>query len=236
MLFAGFLLLAVLAAGQNDQPFIFPSGGAILYVGQVVDIRWEANATRYPNVTLVLWDSNPDGYYFNLSNLDFIPNSGSVAWTVPDFVGPRRLGVGVGSPGSLADSTSSNVFTIDFPPPPSSTSQVSSTSSSSSTAATGSSTSTNTLIPTSSATSSSAPSSTGLSPSTVGGIAGGIIGAFVLLGAFLIWWFRRRWRSRVASFSAGRVTGGDAAEGIDQGLKYSDSEQVPGGRVAAVYG
>lgn len=107
----------------------------ILDVGSTVTLRWNASS-RYPTVTLVLWDPSPDGLYVDLGSLDDITNLGRASWTVIDAVGPHILGIGVGmpmfqvtltsgSPGALGNSSGSEVFTIRRP--------LSSTSTSSST-------------------------------------------------------------------------------------------------------
>lgn len=67
-----------------------------LDVGQTYTVIWHALISKYPSVTIVLWDATPDGLFLPLAGLDFITNTGSIAWTVPDQVGPHRLGVGTG--------------------------------------------------------------------------------------------------------------------------------------------
>jgi hypothetical protein len=67
-----------------------------LDVGQTYTIIWHALISKYPSVTIVMWDSTADGVFFPLAGLDFITNTGSVSWTVPEYVGPHRLGVGTG--------------------------------------------------------------------------------------------------------------------------------------------
>jgi hypothetical protein len=106
-----FLSRNFVAAQTQDQNFTFPAGGyfrlhkdnvanttyrEFLDVGQTYTIIWHALISKYPSVTIVMWDSTADGVFFPLAGLDFITNTGSVSWTVPEYVGPHRLGVGTG--------------------------------------------------------------------------------------------------------------------------------------------
>jgi len=73
-------------------------------------------------------------------------------------------------------------------------------------------------------------SSTGISPGTVGGIVGGIVAFFLVIGALAAWWFGKRWRRvNVAFFDrkGEQDTGGRINE---YPLQYTD-EGLPGGRV-----
>jgi hypothetical protein len=67
-------------------------------VGQIITLKWNNLTTKYPSVTIVLWNPTADGIYFDLGSLDFIANSGSVNWTVPSVLGVHKLGLGNGIP------------------------------------------------------------------------------------------------------------------------------------------
>jgi len=117
MLFQTLLLLSVnLVAGQlvDDQPFLFPLAGNVLQVGETVTLKWHAEDTIYPNVTIVLWDPTPDGVFYDLgTKLDEIKNTGSADWTIANFGnGEYHLGIGAGTAGALANYSDSGIFTI----------------------------------------------------------------------------------------------------------------------------
>jgi hypothetical protein len=65
-------------------------------VGDTITIRWNNLTAKYPSVTIVLWNPTADGIFFDLSSLDFIANSGSANWTVPQVLGVHKLGIGNG--------------------------------------------------------------------------------------------------------------------------------------------
>ena len=65
-------------------------------VGQTVTLKWNNASTKYPSVTIVLWNPTADGLYWSLDGLDFITNVGFVQWTVPEIVGQHKLGIGNG--------------------------------------------------------------------------------------------------------------------------------------------
>lgn len=70
----------------------------------------------------------------------------------------------------------------------------------------------------------------------MGGIAGGIVGFFLLLGAFAAWWFRRRWRVNFTFVAPSGVDGWQKGEQDTGGrvnehpLQYPD-DNLPGARV-----
>ena len=71
----------------------------ILQINTQITVQWSANATAYPNVTLVLWDALADGLYYDQgAAYDQQPNNGFVKWIVPSVANGRyHLGVGPGT-------------------------------------------------------------------------------------------------------------------------------------------
>ncbi len=59
-------------------------------------MTWVPQSSVLPLVTLVLWDANPDGIYYAQKGYENFTNTGQVQWIVPNHVGDRRLGLGVG--------------------------------------------------------------------------------------------------------------------------------------------
>lgn len=66
-------------------------------MGQSITVTWVAQTSALPLVTLVLWDADPDGVYYTQTGYENFPNTGQVQWIVPNNVGQRRLGIGVGN-------------------------------------------------------------------------------------------------------------------------------------------
>src|SRR5213076_3004568 len=66
-------------------------------VGQSITVTWVPQTSVIPLVTLVLWDANPDGIYYAQNGYENFTNTGQVQWIVPNNVGDRRLGLGVGT-------------------------------------------------------------------------------------------------------------------------------------------
>jgi hypothetical protein len=59
-------------------------------------LKWTPDETNHPNVSLVLWDPQPDGLFFDLG-LDQIKNTGSTNWTIQRFASAfYHLGLGSG--------------------------------------------------------------------------------------------------------------------------------------------
>jgi len=86
----------------------------ILQINTQITVQWSANATAYPNVTLVLWDALADGLYYDQgAAYDQQPNNGSVKWIVPSVANGRyHLGVGPGPPNGMFNFSESGIFTI----------------------------------------------------------------------------------------------------------------------------